>query len=123
MKKVLIVIAVLFISTVSMAQESGSVVSKLKSLTSKGDYVILELRLNNEDEFRTTEGSSSGLTRVAIYTGNNQGTELISKGFDGMNSIVTILNKLKKNGWRLQDVYSLKGESLILTHYILERKK
>ncbi len=107
----------------SYGQEEVNIVSKLKSLTEKGDYVILEVRLNNEDEFRTIEGSSSSLARIAIYTGNNQGTEVVSKGFEGVNSIVTILNKLKKHKWDIVDVYSLKGESLIITHYILERKK
>jgi hypothetical protein len=98
-------------------------VSKLKSLTKKGDYAILEMRLNNEDEFRTTDGSTSSLARLAVFTGNNNGAEVISKGFEGMNSIVAILNKLKTNGWRIVDVYSMKGESLIITHYLIERKK
>ena len=106
-----------------MAQDNPSLSSKLKSLTKKGDYATLELRLNKEDEFRTIEGSSSSLARIAIFTGNNQGTEVVSKGFEGMNSIVTILNDLKANNWRLVDVYTIKGESLIITHYVLERKK
>ena len=105
------------------AQDNVNLVSKLKSLTKKGDYVILELRLNQEDEFRTIEGSSSSLARIAIFTGNNQGTEVVSKGFEGINSIIEILNNLKKNGWRLVQVYPIKGESLIITHYVLERKK
>ena len=105
------------------AQENMNLVSKLKSLTKKGDYVILELRLNQEDEFRTIEGSNSSLARISIFTGNNQGTEIISKSFEGINAIVTTLNNLKANGWVLNHVYSIKGESLLITHYILERKK
>ena len=103
--------------------EKVNVVSKLKSLTKKGDYAILEMRLNNEDEFRTIDGSTSSLARLAVFTGNNNGTEVISKGFEGMNEIVSVLNDLKANGWRLVDVYSLKGESLIITHYLIERRK
>lgn len=124
LQTVITIIFCLFITVSSFAQDSEvNIVGKLKSLTKKGDYVILEVRLNNEDEFRTTDGSTSSLARLAVFTGNNNGAEVISKGFDGMNSIVLVLNKLKANGWRLVDVYSLKGESLIITHYIIERKK
>lgn len=124
MKKIFVILVVLFSTTLVFAQDKGpDIVSKLKSLTNKGDYVILEVRLNNEDEFRTIEGGSSSLARMAIFTGNNQGTEVMSKGFDGVNSIINTLNKLKHNGWRLVDVYPIKGESLIITHYVLERKK
>lgn len=105
------------------AQEHLNVVGKLKSLTKKGDYAVLEVRLNNEDEFRTIEGGSSSLARLALFTGNNEGAELLSKGFDGMNAIVAILNDLKANGFHLVDINTIKGESLIITHYIIERKK
>jgi hypothetical protein len=107
----------------AICQDNTNLVSKLKSLTQKGDYAIIEVRLNNEDEFRTIEGSNSSLARIAIFTGNNQGTEVLSKGYDGVNAIVNILNDLKKNGWILSQSYSIKGESLIITHYVLERKK
>ena len=127
MKKVIssILLIGFFIVTISnlLAQEPINVVGKLKSLTKKGDYAILEVRLNNEDEFRTIEGSNSSLARLALFTGNNEGTELILKGFEGMNSIVSILNDLKANGFHLLNVYTIKGESLIITHYIIERKK
>jgi hypothetical protein len=105
------------------AQDSPSLSSKLKGLTKKGDYVILELRLNKEDEFRTMEGGKSSLARIAIYTGDNQGAEMVSKGFEGMNAVVAVLNDLKKNGWRLIESYPIKGESLLITHYILERRR
>ena len=127
MKKVIssILLIGFFIVSIStlLAQEPINVVGKLKSLTKKGDYAILEVRLNNEDEFRTIEGSNSSLARLALFTGNNEGTELILKGFEGMNSIVSILNDLKANGFHLLNVYTIKGESLIITHYIIERKK
>jgi len=121
---VIVAVLCMLISTTSFAQnEKVNVVSKLKSLTKKGDYAILEMRLNNEDEFRTIDGSTSSLARLAVFTGNNNGAEVISKGFEGMNEIVSVLNDLKSNGWRIIDVYSIKGESLIITHYIIERRK
>ena len=123
MKNKLLLFIFLCASLNMVAQDATNIVSKLKSLTSKGDYVLLEVRLNSEDEFRTIEGSSSSLARLALFTGNNQGTEVLSKGFNGMNEIVTLLNKLKKNGWKLVEVYPIKGNSLIITHYVLERKK
>jgi hypothetical protein len=105
------------------AQDQINISTQLKEITKKGDYIVFELRLNKEDEFRTMEGGKSSLARVAIYTGNNDGEEIVSKGFSGMNGVVKVLNELKQNGWTLIDSYSIKGESLLLTHYILERKK
>jgi hypothetical protein len=122
-KAILIFGLFLFITPCLKAQEPINVVGKLKSLTKKGDYAILEVRLNNEDEFRTTDGSSSSLARLSLFTGNNEGAELLTKGFEGMNAIISILNDLKSNGFALVDVYSIKGESLIITHYVIERKK
>lgn len=123
MKKLLSVLFLVSIAFTMSAQEGVNLASKLKTLTKKGDYIILELRLNKEDEFRTMEGGKSSLARIAVYSGNNQGAEMVSKGFEGMNSVVLALNNLKQNGWRLIDSYPIKGESLILTHYILERRK
>ena len=123
MKRLLSVLFLVCFSCCVSAQDVPSLSEKLKGVTEKGDYVILELRLNKEDEFRTMEGGKSSLARIAIYSGKNQGTEIISKGFEGMNAVVLVLNELKQNGWRLIDSYPLKGESLILTHYILERRK
>ena len=125
MKKSILLTLVLFLGLIStsIAQESQSASKKINAITKKGDYAILELRLNNEDEFRTIEGSETSLTRVSIFTGKNQGAEVIRKGFEGMNTIVEILNDLKSNGWLLEQVYSMKGESLIITHYLLVRKK
>jgi len=123
MKKLLSIIFLVCLTFSLNAQDNMNLSEKLKTLTKKGDYVILELRMNKEDEFRTMEGGKSSLARIAVYSGNNQGAEIVSKGFEGMNSIVSILNNLKQNGWSLYDVYSIKGESLINTHYILERRK
>ncbi|MCB0401825.1 MAG: hypothetical protein KDD41_07060 [Flavobacteriales bacterium] len=123
MKKLLFIIALFSVCLPAFSQDNANIVSKLKSLTKKGDYAILEVRLNNEDEFRTIEGSSASLARMSVFTGNNQGTEVVSKGFEGVNSIILILNQLKHNGWKVVEVYSLKGESLIITHYLLERHK
>ena len=123
MKKLLSFIFLLTLTFNLSAQEDVNLPSKLKTLTKKGDYIILELRLNKEDEFRTMEGGKSSLARIAVYTGNIEGTEMFSKGFEGMNSIVTMLNNLKQNGWRIVTVYSIKGESLINTHYLMERKR
>lgn len=123
-KQIFLLISITIFSILGLyAQENTSLSTKLKTLTKKGDYVILEVRLNNEDEFRTIEGSETSLTRISIFTGTNSGSEIIRKGFDGINTIVLILNDLKTNGWVLNNVYSIKGESLIITHYVLERKK
>ena len=127
MKYLFSVIVLLAISFSSFSQtqtdDGGRLSETLKKSTKKGDYAILEMRLNKEDEFRTKEGGSSSLARLAIFTGNNDGEVMLLKGFDGMNSVVTVLNNLKRNGWKLIDVYTFKGESLILTHYIIERRK
>ncbi len=127
MKKIvssLILVGIIIVSASNLfAQEPINIVGKLKSLTKKGDYAILEVRLNNEDEFRTTEGSNSSLARISLFTGNNEGEELMAKGFEGMNAIVSMLNDLKANGFILVNTYTIKGESLIITHYIIERKK
>ncbi len=124
MKYLLTILTLVFIcSTNGYGQKKVDLATQLKAITKKGDYAILEVRLNKEDEFRTIEGSSSSLTRIAIFTGNNKGKEIISKNFEGLNAIVAILNNLKHHGWILIKVYSIKGESLIITHYVLERKK
>ncbi|PIZ05452.1 MAG: hypothetical protein COY57_07230, partial [Flavobacteriales bacterium CG_4_10_14_0_8_um_filter_32_5] len=111
-KQIFLLISITILSILGLnAQENTSLSTKLKTLTKKGDYVILEVRLNNEDEFRTIEGSETSLTRISIFTGTNSGSEIIRKGFDGINTIVFILNDLKTNGWILNNVYSIKGES------------
>lgn len=125
MKKSVLILLVFILgfTSIMVAQQTQSASKKINAVTKKGDYAILELRLNNEDEFRTIEGSETSLTRISIFTGKNQGAEVIRKGFEGMNTVVEILNDLKSNGWLLEQVYSMKGESLIITHYLLVRKK
>ena len=83
MKYVFSILVCLFLSIGAFSQNVSKLdlSSQLKLTTQKGDYVILEMRLNKEDEFRTMEGGSSSLARLAIYSGKNKGEELISKGF------------------------------------------
>ncbi|MGB0881585.1 MAG: hypothetical protein ACPGSO_01440 [Vicingaceae bacterium] len=123
MKNFIVIGVLLFLSLGAMAQIDSDLGQKLKSKIKKGDYIILELRLNKEDEFRTMEGGKSSLARIAVYSGKNLGEELVVKGFEGLNSLVTVLNDLKHAGFKLVEVYPVKGESLLLTHYIMERKK
>jgi len=123
MKKVFFLMFLICVTIGVKAQYEIDLGSKLKAHTNKGDYIVLELRLNKEDEFRTMEGGKSSLARIAVYTGVNNNEELVVKGFEGMNSVLKVLNNLKRNDFHLIDVYTIKGESLILTHYILERIK
>jgi hypothetical protein len=123
MKKVFFLMVLIGCTLGLIAQDNNDLVDRLKEKSEKGDYIVLELRLNKEDEFRTMEGGKSSLARIAVYTGRNMGEELVVKGFEGMNSVLKVLNDLKQNGFRLIDVYPIKGGSLIITHYILERKK
>ncbi|MGB0887182.1 MAG: hypothetical protein ACPGSL_03570 [Vicingaceae bacterium] len=123
MKKIICIFLLGFIISNINAQNDVSLASKLKEQTIKGDYIVLELRLNKEGEFRTMEGGASSLARIALYTGKNNGKEILTKNFGGMNGVVKVLNELKRNDWQLIDTYSLKGEMLLITHYVLERKK
>lgn len=119
-----IILLVLFaIGSFTLSAQKKEWIADLKQNSQKGDYVILELRLNKEDEFRTKEGSSSSLTRVSLFTGENEGEEILSKKFKGVNSMVKLLNVFSRNGWYLDQIYPIEGESLIITHYILQRKK
>ena len=49
--------------------EQTAAINLLTEKSNRGDYAIIEVRLNNEDEFKTLEGSSSGLSRIAIFYG------------------------------------------------------
>lgn len=90
----------------------------------KGEYAILEVRLNMEDEFRTVEGrDTEGLARVALFVGDNHKHEVLSKGFTGYNAVVSYLNEMKDNGWLLEDTYTIEGSSLIIMHYVFKKKK
>lgn len=99
-------------------------ITEISKEVKKGDYGILEVRLNMEDEFRTLEGrDTEGMSRVALYVGNNQNKEVIFKGFHGYNEIVKYLNEMEANQWILEDVYTLEGNSLIVTHYVFRKRK
>lgn len=120
MKKILFT-SLIFIPTLFLGQFS---IKSLSENVDKGEYSILEVRLNMEDEFRTVEGrDTEGLSRVALFLGNNEGKEVLSKGFSGYNGVVLYLNEMKECGWILEDTYTLEGNSLIITHYIFRKKK
>lgn len=97
-------------------------ITELSSNLAKGSYSIMEVRLNMEDEFRTLEGrDSKGLARISLFTGKNQNEEVLTKGFEGFNSVVTLMNEMKDNGWKVVDTYPIKGNSLLITHYVFEK--
>lgn len=82
MKKIIFIATLLSISTFAFAQNS---IAELSKGVDKGTYSILEVRLNMEDEFRTVEGrDTEGLARVALFLGDNQKKEVLSKGFTGI---------------------------------------
>lgn len=113
--------ALLLIAGFTFGQNS---IEDLSKDVKKGEYAILEIRLNMEDEFRTVEGrDTEGLARVALFTGDNNKHEVLSKGFTGYNKVVSYLNEMKNNGWVLEDTYTLEGSSLIITHYVFKKKK
>ncbi len=119
--KRIIIFLICLTPLLSFSQKS---VAELSAEIPKGQLAILEVRLNMEDEFRTMEGrDSQGLARITLYTGENKNEELISKGFEGYNHVVQILNEMKENGWELEESYPIRGNSLIITHYIFEKVK
>lgn len=119
--KFILTLTTLLFSTFLFGQNS---IKSLSENANKGDYAILEVRLNMEDEFRTVEGrDTEGLARVSLFTGKNKDKEILSKGFNGYNDIVTYLNEMKSNGWILEEVYTLQGSALIITHYVFYKKK
>lgn len=121
MKKALYIATLVLISTITFGQNT---ISGLSKGVDKGTYCILEVRLNMEDEFRTVEGrDTEGLARVALFLGDNPQKEVLSKGFTGYNTVVNYLNEMKDNGWELDNTYSLKGSSLLITHYVFVKKK
>jgi hypothetical protein len=116
-----IFVSFILISVASFGQNS---IKGLSTTVKKGDYAILEVRLNMEDEFRTVEGrDNEGLSRIALFTGQNKDREILSKGFNGYNDVVHYLNEMKQYGWILVDTYTLKGNSLIITHYMFQKVK
>jgi Holliday junction resolvase len=122
MRKIGLIICLSIITVLGISQKNTipDVVANLE----KGTYVILEVRMQLEDEFQTVEGNqSANLSRVAIFTGINKDKEILSKGFTGFNSVVRYLNQMKDYGFEMQESYPLKGNSLLITHYVFKKIK
>ena len=121
MNKLLITITISLISLIGICQSS---VKDLSAGIEKGQYGIIEVRLNMEDEFRTLEGrDSQGLARISFYTGKGDKKNLITKGFEGFDHVVRVLNEMKENGWKMINTYPIRGTSLLITHYVFEKVK
>jgi len=119
--KTLITIAITLCSVIGFSQNT---VKELSDGIEKGQYGIVEVRLNMEDEFRTLEGrDSKGLARISFFTGKGEDKCLLSKGFRGVNHVVIILNEMNENGWKLVSTYPIRGTSLLITHYVFVKVK
>ena len=73
--------SILFLASYSInyGQEAPTITSVVENLE-KGSYVILEVRMQLEDEFQTVEGNqSANLSRIALFTGKNKNKEILSK--------------------------------------------
>ena len=119
--KTLITIAITLCSVIGFSQNT---VKELSDGIEKGQYGIVEVRLNMEDEFRTLEGrESKGLARISFFTGKGEDKCLLSKGFRGVDHVVIILNEMNENGWKLVSTYPIRGTSLLITHYVFVKVK
>jgi len=119
--KNMLLIIVLFITQTFFSQ--STLIDHLSGVD-KGEFIILEIRLNIEDEFRTLEAKESpGLARLSLFNGHEDNKPLLTKGFEGYDQVVRFLNELKGNGFKLSETYSIRGESLLITHYVLEKVK
>jgi len=119
--KTLITIAITLCSVIGFSQNT---VKELSDGIEKGQYGIVEVRLNMEDEFRTLEGrDSKGLARISFFTGKGEDKCLLSKGFRGVDHVVIILNEMNENGWKLVSTYPIRGTSLLITHYVFVKVK
>ena len=117
----LITIAITLCSVIGFSQNT---VKELSDGIEKGQYGIVEVRLNMEDEFRTLEGrDSKGLARISFFTGKGEDKCLLSKGFKGVDHVVIILNEMNENGWKLVSTYPIRGTSLLITHYLFVKVK
>ena len=122
MKRLALLISFCAIAVLSFAQDN-TISTVVKDL-SKGSYVILEVRMQLEDEFQTVEGNeSANLSRIAVFTGKNTDKEVLSKGFKGYNQVVQYLNDMKESGFELEETYPIKGNSLLITHYVFKKIK
>ena len=121
MNKILITLAIALFSVIGFSQNT---VKELSVGIEKGQYGIIEVRLNMEDEFRTLEGrDSKGLARISFFTGNGNDKCLLLKGFKGVDHVVIILNEMSENGWKLISTYPIRGASLLITHYVFVKVK
>ena len=121
MNKILITLTFTLFSAIGFSQNT---VKELSVGIEKGQYGIIEVRLNMEDEFRTLEGrDSKGLARISFFTGKGDDKCLLSKGFQGFDQVVIILNEMSENGWELISNYPIRGSSLLITHYLFEKIK
>jgi hypothetical protein len=121
MNKTLITLTFTLFSAIGFSQNT---VKELSVGIEKGQYGIIEVRLNMEDEFRTLEGrDSKGLARISFFTGKGDDKCLLSKGFQGFDQVVIILNEMSENGWELISNYPIRGSSLLITHYLFEKIK
>ena len=119
--RALITIAITLCSVIGFSQNT---VKELSDGIEKGQYGIVEVRLNMEDEFRTLEGrESKGLARISFFTGKGEDKCLLSKGFRGVDHVVIILNEMNENGWKLVSTYPIRGTSLLITHYVFVKVK
>jgi len=119
--KTLITIAITLCSVIGFSQNT---VKELSAGIEKGQYGIVEVRLNMEDEFRTLEGrDSKGLARISFFTGKGDDKSLLSKGFKGFDHVIIILNEMSENGWKLINTYPIRGSSLLITHYVFVKVK
>ena len=119
--RALITIAITLYSVIGFSQNT---VKELSAGIEKGQYGIVEVRLNMEDEFRTLEGrDSKGLARISFFTGKEDDKSLLSKGFKGFDHVIIILNEMSENGWKLINTYPIRGSSLLITHYVFVKVK
>lgn len=110
------------ISTIgfSQSQELNNALEEVN----KGEYVILEVRMQLEDVFQTLEGNeSANLSRIAIFTGKNKDREIVVRGFEGFNQVVKYFNEIEQMGFDLKSSYPIKGNSLLITHYVFRKIK
>jgi hypothetical protein len=113
-----------YFTVLCQTNEHLTALNILTEKSEKGNYALIEVRLNNEDEFKTLEGSSSGLSRIAVFYGKSANDKpILLKGFSGFSDFIYILNYLQEKGWQIVEVYSLKGQSLIVTHYLIQKVK
>ena len=122
-KYILSTICLLVFSATTVFGQERNKLEELLADKEKGSYAILEVRLNKEDEFRTIEGTSSSVTRISLFTGENREKEILVRKFNGFNDVVSFLNRCREIGWFVKDTYRMNGESLLIVHYLLVKKK